>query len=256
MSAVFDAYGRYYDLLYADKDYSAEADWVRARVDSHHPKARTVLELGCGTGAHAVALARKGLKVHGIDRSEAMLDAARRRVDALPEGLGRQITFSAGDIRSLRTGASYDVVLSLFHVFSYLTTNQDLKQGFATAAAHLAPGGLLVFDFWFGPAVLSLRPETRVRRLGDSTCRITRIAEPEHHWSDNVVDVRYSMFVEQRATGSIQQLNENHRMRYLFIPELEELAAAWFTPLEWRAWLCDSPPAPDQWAACAVMQRK
>ena len=60
MSVVFDAYAQYYDLLYCDKDYSAEAEYVALLIRRYAPEARRILELGCGTGETSVALARSG----------------------------------------------------------------------------------------------------------------------------------------------------------------------------------------------------
>jgi predicted TPR repeat methyltransferase len=49
---IFKAYARYYDVLYATKDYAEEAAYVLRIIQRHRPEARTVLDLGCGTGAH------------------------------------------------------------------------------------------------------------------------------------------------------------------------------------------------------------
>ena len=82
MKEVFDSYARYYDLLYHDKDYAAESAYVASHLKRHSPRAARILELGCGTGAHAEHLARLGYAVHGVDQSETMLAraAARRKV--------------------------------------------------------------------------------------------------------------------------------------------------------------------------------
>ena len=53
MNQVFDAYARYYDLLYCDKDYAAEAGYVANHIRKLLPHTTHILELGCGTGAHA-----------------------------------------------------------------------------------------------------------------------------------------------------------------------------------------------------------
>ena len=161
MSQVFDAYARYYDLLYREKDYAAEAEYVASHMRRHAPEAANILELGCGTGAHAEHLARLGYTVHGVDQSDPMLARAAVRKSGLPAKTAAQLSFGRGDVRTVRTGAHYDVVISLFHVMSYQTSNADLRAAFTTAAAHLRPGGLFLFDFWYGPAVLAQQPEVR-----------------------------------------------------------------------------------------------
>nr|MBA2706707.1 SAM-dependent methyltransferase [Gemmatimonadaceae bacterium] len=54
--SVFGSYSRYYDLLYRDKDYAAESAYVASLLAVHAPGARSILEIGCGTGAHAAEL--------------------------------------------------------------------------------------------------------------------------------------------------------------------------------------------------------
>ena len=131
--SVFGKYSRYYDLLYRDKDYAAEAEFVRGMLQKHRPDAHSLLDLGCGTGRHAALLARAGYTVTGVDRSQEMLEVARSQ-DALPG-----LDFVRGDLRGIRLGRKFDVVLSLFHVMSYQTSNADLDATFATASAAPAP---------------------------------------------------------------------------------------------------------------------
>ena len=74
----FVTYARYYDLLYRDKDYATEAEYVARTVRAALPGACTVLELGCGTGRHGCLLASKGFYVHGIERSREMVECRSR----------------------------------------------------------------------------------------------------------------------------------------------------------------------------------
>src|SRR5450432_1981030 len=80
--SVFGAYSRYYDLLYRDKDYAAEASYVRSLIGQHCPAATSILDLGCGTGRHALLLAEHGYRVTGVDGSPDMLIAARSQASA------------------------------------------------------------------------------------------------------------------------------------------------------------------------------
>ena len=69
MENVFAKYSEYYDLIYTDKDYQKEVDYIDQLIQKYHPKAKTILDLGCGTGVHANLLAAKGYRVMGIDLS-------------------------------------------------------------------------------------------------------------------------------------------------------------------------------------------
>jgi hypothetical protein len=97
---------------------------------------------------------------------------------------------------------------------------------------------LFVFDFWYGPGVLTVPPATRVRRLADEDLTVTRIAEPTLQSSRNIVDVHYSVSGKRRSTGESFEFEETHRMRYLFLPELELLLrAAGMEVLNAERWL-------------------
>lgn len=223
MSAIFDAYADYYDLLYRDKDYGAEARYVQGLLKRHGSAHGSLLELGCGTGAHAEQFADLGYRVHGIDASAAMVEQATRR--ATPR-LKHLLHFEPGDARSVRLGSSFDAVIALFHVASYQNSNEDLAAMFMTAVTHLRPGGVFVFDFWYGPAVLSSQPEVRVKRLEDGEHSILRLAEPILDANSNCVDVRYTLLVNHRDGTQTRRFEETHRMRYLFLPELTLMLAA------------------------------
>ncbi len=73
---LFERYAAYYDLLYRDKDYAAEVDYVLHTLHEAAPHIKAVLELGCGTGRHARLLASRGLGVVGVERSKSMAAAA------------------------------------------------------------------------------------------------------------------------------------------------------------------------------------
>lgn len=250
---VFGGYSKYYDLLYRGKDYGAEARYVRDLLVAHAPSAHSILEIGCGTGAHAAELAGLGYRVTGVDLSEGMLGAADDRRSSLPADLSVSLSFEHGDARSVRLERQFDAVISLFHVMSYQVTNADLAAAFATAREHLVPGGVFVFDCWYGPAVLSQRPAVAVKRLADETTEITRVAEPVMHGLENVVDVNYSVLITDRATKTTETLTETHRMRYLFVPEVElALAAAGMSLVTVHEWMRDTVPGPGSWAACFV----
>lgn len=240
---TFDLYAAYYDLLYRDKDYAAETDYVARFLPAGCAR---VLELGCGTGGHAVQLARRGLAVHGIDLSPAMVAQARARG-------GAGLAFEQGDVRAWRSEARFDAVLSLFHVMSYQTTNADLRAAFATARAHLVPGGVFFFDFWYGPAVLSDRPRHVVKEAGDERIAVRRVTVPSVHVNDNRVDVHFHVHIRALDGSGERTLDEVHPMRYLFLPEIDLLLAqAGFERTDARAWLRDDAPSDGSWYACVA----
>lgn len=218
---VFSEYARYYDLLYRDKDYAGEAHYVDRAIQTHAPGASTLLNLGCGSGRHDREFAALGYQVTGVDLSLEMLACARQQA-----GGDSRLAYHYGDLRTIRLEERFDAVVALFHVMSYQTTNDDLAAAFRTAREHLGPGGIFLFDFWYGPGVLTDPPAVRVKELEDDVVQVTRIAQPVLHPNENVVDVHFRAFVRDKKTNEMSELNETHRMRYLFLPEIKAYAQA------------------------------
>jgi SAM-dependent methyltransferase len=253
--SVFGKYSRYYDLLYKDKDYVGETEFIAGLIKRYQPDARSLLELGCGSGIHASLLAEKGYTVDGIDFSQDMLDAAQLRLKKLPAATAKQLRFSHGDVRSARLGKKFDCVLSLFHVVSYQPTNADLKATFATAREHMQPGGIFVFDCWYGPAVLTERPATRTKHMQDEVIEVRRLAEPVLYPNENLVDVNYHVFIRDRASGTVEEVKETHRMRFLFKPEIELLAESAGMKVEHACeWMTSKAPGTDTWGVCFILR--
>jgi SAM-dependent methyltransferase len=245
---VFGSYSQYYNLLYQDKNYQAESDFIHQLIDRHYPQTKTILELGCGTGIHAALLAKQGYQVHGIDLSADMLSQAQAQTDD-------RLSFSLGDARTARLDRQFDTVLSLFHVVSYHTSNDDLLAAFETAKAHLKPGGIFIFDVWYGPTVLTDRPQVRVKRLENEAIQVTRIAEPTIDPNSNTVAVNYQILITDKKTGNVETVNETHHMRYLFKPELELIGQqVGLKLLHSGAWLSDAAPGFDSWGTFFVMK--
>jgi SAM-dependent methyltransferase len=250
--ALFADYARYYNLLYQDKDYAGEAGFILDILKKHGCAPATLLDLGCGTGRHALELTRRGIEVTGVDLSATMLELGRSSLKALPPA-GFPVALPEllqGDARNVRLGKKFAACSSLFHVMSYQNTEEDALALFASAREHLAPGGLFFFDFWHGPGVLRALPERRERTLEDASTRVRRLAEPEHRLSDNVVVVNYTVSIRDLTSGAAMELREAHSMRYWFLPELRFLAQqAGFRILQTGGWMHENPPSLDDWNA-------
>jgi SAM-dependent methyltransferase len=246
--SVFGAYSRYYNLLYKDKDYRGEADYVTGLIKSHAPNAKELLDLGCGTGLHDALLAQRGFRITGVDMSEDMLETARNNNPG--------IDFIRSDIRSLSLERSFDAVVSLFHVVSYMTSNDDLQRMFTVVSDHLKPEGAFVFDVWYGPAVLTDRPAVRVKSLEDTTTKVIRNVTPVIHANENIVDVNYQMLVIDKKTSVVEEITETHHMRYLFKPELEvHLSACGMKMVKCEEWVSGGEPGFGTWGVSFVARR-
>ncbi|MDQ3964083.1 MAG: class I SAM-dependent methyltransferase [Actinomycetota bacterium] len=223
MSEIFgSSYAANYDLFYAEKDYEGEVDTL-GEILSKHGRSETgsVLDLGCGTGGHAVPLAKRGHEVVGVDRSPSMLQVARDKARAANVA----VEFRDGDIRDIEVGRRFDAVLAMFAVVGYQTTNRDVERVFQTARSHLDAGGLFLFDVWFGPAVLVQGPSDRFRILESDEGTHLRAASTTLDLDSQTCDVTISTWQieEGRVVGQSQ---EDHTMRFFFPQEVALFAQA------------------------------
>ncbi len=252
--SAFAAYARYYDLLYRDKNYEAESEYVATLLRGYAPGARTILDIGCGTGAHARDLARKGFSVHGVDISEGMLARAHATKAELEPELREALSFSHGDARTVDLRKKFDAVVSLFHVMSYQASNDDLLAAFASARRHLNPGGVFIFDCWYGPAVLTDLPKVVTRTFSENGLKLERLSEPAMDAEGNTVMVNYTLNVTGDGRND-ETIRESHLMRYLFTPEVKlMLAENDLELLAAREWMTDKAPSFNSWNVCYVAQ--
>lgn len=253
---VFNHYAQYYDLLYRDKDYAGEAQYVAGLIEHFRPGSQSILEFGCGTGRHAVEFSKLGYHVHGIDISPEMIRRAQALFASLPGAQLEKLSCEVGDVRCLRLPVRYDAVVSLFHVMSYQLTNRDISASIESACFNLKEDGVLIFDCWYGPAVLTDPPVVRVKVLEDQQVKITRIAEPVINSDRNTVDVNYRVIITDKHTHFTNEIVETHVVRYWFQPEVEELLELIrFKPISCNAWLSDQPANLNSWNVVFVAKR-
>jgi len=214
---VFKSYSNYYDLFYQNKNYCAEANFIDSLIKKYAKQnQKTILDLGCGTGGHAFLLAKKGYRVTGIDISEKMLYIAKGKAKKSKI----RVDFIKADVRNFDLNKKYDSVISMFAVMGYQTTNEDFKKALLNTYKHLKLGGLFVFDVWFGPTVLTERPEVRIQEFQQKGARIIRMATPELDPINQIVSVKYNI-LKINGKKVIVETEEVHKMRFFFIQELK-----------------------------------
>jgi len=185
-------YARLYETFYEQKDYRGECDLIEAMAKRYGTSSgRQLLDVGCGTGGHALELASRGWQVSGVDRSRAMLENAHR--NAMSRALAGRVRFIEGEAESFEFGERFDVVLMMFAVLGYIHENDGLQRALANLRHHISDSGLLMFDCWYGPAVLTARPIDRMHVLDGEASRTIRFARPTLDAARHVVSVRYNV---------------------------------------------------------------
>jgi SAM-dependent methyltransferase len=233
-----------------DKDYRKEIDFIDSLIKQYSQEQNLhVLDIGCGTGIHASYLAEKGYHVTGIDFSDEMIRIAK-------ENKKGNTDFYVADATNFELDKKYDIILSLFHVVSYQCSNKNISSMFLNVSKHLNPNGLFIFDFWYGPTVLTEQPSIKIKRFENDDIKVVRIAEPIMHTNENTVDVNYEIIVSAKIDNTVKFIKETHKMRYLFIPEIDSLVENnKMAVLEYGEWLTKRSPSPHTWGVYCITKK-
>lgn len=141
------------------------------------------LELAVGTGRVAVPLARRGVRVAGIELSQPMVDQLRGKAS------DEEIPVAVGDMATTRVHGSFTLVYLVFNTLGNLRTQAEQVQCFRNAALHLAPGGHFVVELWV-PGIRRLPPgqsavpfEVSERHTGFDTYDLASQQGTSHHYT-------------------------------------------------------------------------
>jgi SAM-dependent methyltransferase len=246
----FKLYSQYYDLLYGDKDYQKEADYIEKLVLNYHSGVEKILlDLGSGTGKHGQLMAKKKFVVTGIEKSPEMVSISN-------ETPVKNFRSFVGDIRNFQLSSKFNIITALFHVISYINTNSDLDKVFGNVYSHLESEGIFIFDVWYSNAVYSLKPETRIKRVKSSSYELTRIGEPELRHKNNIVDVRYQIFIKDLNSNKSQDFSELHSMRHYSIPEIKYVASKnHLQVLQAEEFLTGESPSESTWGVTFILKK-
>jgi len=210
---VFEETARYYDRIYAFKDYAAEASKVRAIVEEElGTGGRRLLDVACGTGLHVERL-KAHFDAEGLDLSPELLEVSRER--------NPEVTHYLADMRTFELDARFDVVTCLFSSIGYMTTVDDLRRAVERMAAHLVLGGLLIVEPWLTPDVW--RPNTVHGLFVDEPeLKIARV-------NTSLTEGRVSVFDLHHLIGTPQgteHVVEHHELGLYTVDEMTEAFAS------------------------------
>tara|TARA_A100001015_G_scaffold247147_1_gene283858 strand:- start:1633 stop:2382 length:750 start_codon:yes stop_codon:yes gene_type:complete len=235
-----------YDAIYKNKNYQLEASSVN-KILNKNKKIKNILELGSGTGQHAKFLCNRGYSVQGIDSSIEMI-ANSLKIKNFKNNLG--------DIRHFNLNKKFDAAISLFHVFSYLNSNKDVISTLMNVNKHLKKNSYFIFDFWYLPAVLNLKPQKKNSIFQNFQYKINRKVIPKISLNKNIVEVNYTFKVNDKKNRKKYIYKEKHSMRYFSINEIELFCK--FTGFELiyiRELNSNSKPSEKTWAVHAIIKK-
>ena len=140
---LYDKLTQYYDVIYAKKNFSAEAGWIYNYLKHHGlSKNASLLDVACGTGSH-ITYWQKFYQCVGIDLSNNAINLAKKRVP--------RASFFVADMQTLKLGTKFDVVTCLFGSIAYARTLSKLRKALRALSAHMKINGFLIIEPWISP---------------------------------------------------------------------------------------------------------
>lgn len=133
--SAYDAFAPFYDYVVGERQDVAR--FLRALITTYHPKAKSLLEFGCGSGSMLRVLSKHYLCT-GVDNSKKMLALARSK--------SPRSKLLLGDITTIHLTDRFDVVTAPFDTINHITTRRGWRKVFANAIRHMQPGGVFIFD--------------------------------------------------------------------------------------------------------------
>jgi len=209
---------RKFAQLYANGDYPQYS----ARIAAIFPDVITflkmqphsLLDLACGEGTFAVAMAKQDFMVTGVDQSPEMIELARKK--AAQEGV--QVSFLQGDMRNLDFSSTFDVVTCWFDSLNYLLELDDLTATFRGVVKALSPNGLFIFDmntiYWL--ATLAQRYPCTVERETDTIFQVHRHS---YNFETNIGTFHITGFI-QEGHRWLRRVDETHKERGYTLEEV------------------------------------
>jgi len=218
---IFGEYAEYYDIVYQDKNYSSEALFVSELIKKNCNKTNhvRVLDLACGTGLHAIELAKMRYTVDASDISAKMINRAKGNAKLNKIKIKfHQESFQTAE----RINKKFDVVISMFSAINYLTTYEDLLRSLKNIHGLLESDGIFIFDFWNGNAVIEGFSPVRVKRMKRGTKNVLRYSENTVDRLAHIVNVNFTLLLFDQDRLE-REFTENHILRYFFVREMEDL---------------------------------
>lgn len=184
-----------------------------------------ILELGCGTGRVLAALAGRGHHVVGVDRSEAMLAAARDRLAR--EGLLSRVRLVSADMRHLALRDRFAWAFCAMNSLMHLTSLEDQQAALEAARRHLRPGGHLVLDLTNPDPAWMLEPAEKIVRVGvlEDPQTGTLVVRQVLQRADPLRQVLHLVYIydEVGPEGAVRRILLPLCLRYLFPVEAQLL---------------------------------
>jgi len=212
---IFDKFGEYYDLTYRETmNYKKDCDILENVFKVFKRKPKSILDLGCGTGSHALILAKRGYSVAGIDISKVMIEKANAKA-------GKEkvkIDFHVQDMRRMKLDREFDCAISMFGALGFVYLYKGLVDTLSGLKQYLNKGGLFIFEFWNIGGVRA-SPYQRWMEAKNQQVTLYRLSESsfDHLTDIMTLDMKFIIVHKDKL---VESFKEKFKMRCYTLAEM------------------------------------
>jgi SAM-dependent methyltransferase len=212
---IYGGFAGVYDQLMDDFDYEGWADYYLEAIARAGVSPKDVCDCACGTGSMSVALARRGLRVTGVDLSAEMLEVASAKARAAAQ----KIMFVRQDMCRLALPKPVDAIICACDGVNYLATLARVRAFFEAAHAALKPGGCLAFDI---SSRYKLANVIGSAFFGEERDDVAYLWSNSYDAENRIIKMDVTFFI-RNADGLYERVSETHRQRAHEADEIAEL---------------------------------
>jgi SAM-dependent methyltransferase len=181
MKKAYTSLAKYYDLIFQGKDYIAESKFIKGAIKKRKVYAKSILDIGCGTGSHLNLLIDDFEILSGIDLNSEIIKEAKKK--------SPKIYYQVAGMLDFKLSQKFDVIVCLYSVFNYNLTVKDAKNTLKNIKNHLNTRGLVIFALY---SPRNIKKETSLHTGKNSNVEVVKI---NMHSVDPKTHIQVSDFV-------------------------------------------------------------
>jgi len=211
MNKAYTSLAQYYDLLFQEKDYDRETDFIKQVIKKYLPGAKSILDVGCGTGNHLNMLVGRFETLYGVDLNPEIINVAKKK--------SSKIKYFVGSLADFNINLKFDVITCLYSVFNYNQTINAAEKTLQNFKKHLNPGGIIIIALY--------TPTNTQKKIALNTGKYedVEVAKIDQWTYDPKTKIETSEFlVLVKNNNQIDFFTENnHKFRIYQVSEFKEL---------------------------------
>lgn len=211
MHKSYKKLAKYYDAMHQRRNYKKEANFIIKRIFEINPKAKSLIDVGCGTGTHLKLIEKRFSVLYGVDLNEEILEIARKKTS--------NIKYVQGNMQTFKINKRFDCLISLYSVFNYNLTLKDARKTLINFYKHLKSKGVLIIAL-YNPQ--NAEEKVSLHAGGNKSFKVAKVNE--HVYNPKTKIETSNFFVIWKDGNEMDfDIEKNHKMRIFKSDEIHKM---------------------------------